>query len=79
MRIIEIYREERKENESLNSWVRRIVDANGDGKIRNLNDLKLALVELTNLASITEDPEAYRDYGNESKFSAKTAKGECAA
>jgi sulfite reductase (ferredoxin) len=44
-----------------------------------LNDLKLALVELTNLASITEDPEAYRDYGNESKFSAKTAKGECAA
>lgn len=79
LRIIEIYREERKENESLNSWVRRIVDANGDGKIRNLNDLKLALVELTNLASITEDPEAYRDYGNESKFSAKTAKGECAA
>ena len=79
LRIIEIYRQERKENESLNSWVRRIVDANGDGKIRNLNDLKLALVELTNLASITEDPEAYRDYGNESKFSAKTAKGECAA
>lgn len=79
LRIIEIYRQERKENESLNSWVRRIVDANGNGKIRNLNDLKLALVELTNLASITEDPEAYRDYGNESKFSAKTAKGECAA
>ncbi|HEX9319587.1 MAG TPA: nitrite/sulfite reductase [Nitrososphaeraceae archaeon] len=79
IRIIEIYKEERKENESLNLWIKGIVGANGNGKIRNLNDLKLALAEVTNLVSIAEDPEAYRDYGNDSKFSAKTAKGECAA
>jgi sulfite reductase (ferredoxin) len=79
IRIIEIYKEERKENESLDLWIKRIVGANGNGKIRNLNDMKLALAEVTNLVSIAEDPEAYRDYGNDSKFSAKTAKGECAA
>ena len=31
------------------------------------------------LPSVEEEPEAYMDYGNDIKFSAKTAKGECAA
>jgi hypothetical protein len=34
---------------------------------------------VANLVSMVEDPDAYRDYGNDSKFVAKTARGECAA
>lgn len=79
LKIIEIYKEEHIENESLESWIRRIVSGGGLGKVTNLDDMKLALSEAANLVSIVEDPDAYRDYGNDSKFVAKTARGECAA
>lgn len=79
LKIIEIYKEEQIENESLDTWIRRIVSRGGLGKVTNLDDMKLALSEAANLVSIVEDPDAYRDYGNDSKFVAKTARGECAA
>jgi sulfite reductase (ferredoxin) len=79
LKIVEIYREERTGNESLDAWITGIVKGQGNKKVRNLDDIKLALSSVTNLPSITEDPESYRDYGNDVKFTAKTAKGECAA
>jgi sulfite reductase (ferredoxin) len=30
-------------------------------------------------SSPQQDPDAYRDYGSDSHFTAKTARGECAA
>jgi sulfite reductase (ferredoxin) len=79
LKIIEIYKEEHDKSESLDCWIRRIVTGGGLGNIRNLDDLKSALSEVANLVSMVEDPDAYRDYGNDSKFVAKTARGECAA
>ncbi len=79
LKIIEIYKEERDKNESLDNWIRRIVNGGGLGKVTNFDDLKSALSEVAKLASIVEDPDAYRDYGNDSNFVAKTARGECAA
>jgi sulfite reductase (ferredoxin) len=79
LKIIEIYKEEHDKSESLDCWIRRIVTGGGRGNIRNLDDLKSALSEVANLVSMVEDPDAYRDYGNDSKFVAKTARGECAA
>jgi sulfite reductase beta subunit-like hemoprotein len=79
LKIVEIYKEERTGNESLDAWITGIVKGQGNKKVRNLDDIKLALSSVTNLPSITEDPESYRDYGNDVKFTAKTAKGECAA
>ena len=79
LKIIEIYKEEHDKSESLDNWIRKIVSGGGLGKITNLDDLKSALTEVANLVSIVEDPDAYRDYGNDSKFVAKTARGECAA
>jgi sulfite reductase (ferredoxin) len=79
LKIIEIYKEEHDKSESLDCWIRRIVTGGGLGNIRNMDDLKSALSEMANLVSIVEDPDAYRDYGNDSKFVAKTARGECAA
>jgi sulfite reductase (ferredoxin) len=79
LKIIEIYKEERDKNESLDNWIRRIVNGVGLGKVTNFDDLKSALSEVARLASIVEDPDAYHDYGNDSNFVAKTARGECAA
>jgi sulfite reductase (ferredoxin) len=79
LKIIDIFRKETEGNEPLDLWIQRLVNSSGNGKIRNLDDIKLALTEVTSLNSITEDPEAYKDYGNDAKFSAKTARGECAA
>jgi sulfite reductase (ferredoxin) len=44
-----------------------------------LDDIKTALAQTISLPTPNEDPEAYMDYGNDIKFSAKTARGECAA
>jgi sulfite reductase (ferredoxin) len=41
--------------------------------------MKSALAQTIALPSPSDDPEAYMDYGNDIKFSAKTARGECAA
>jgi sulfite reductase (ferredoxin) len=41
--------------------------------------MKTILMSTTSLPSAEEDPDAYMDYGNDMKFSAKTARGECAA
>jgi sulfite reductase beta subunit-like hemoprotein len=80
-KIIEIYRKERSENESLSVWIGKLINGvvNANGQVRNLDDIKTVLMSTISLPSAEEEPEAYMDYGNDIKFSAKTAKGECAA
>lgn len=79
-KIIEIYRKERSENESLSVWIGKLINGavNVNGQVRNLDDIKTVLMSTISLPSAEEEPEAYMDYGNDIKFSAKTAKGECA-
>ena len=80
-KIIEIYRKERSENESLSVWIGKLINGavNVNGQVRNLDDIKTVLMSIISLPSAEEVPDAYMDYGNDIKFSAKTAKGECAA
>ena len=80
-KIIEIYRKERSENESLSVWIGKLINGavNVNSQVKNLDDIKTVLMSTISLPSAEEDPEAYMDYGNDIKFSAKTAKGECAA
>ncbi|HKX21510.1 MAG TPA: nitrite/sulfite reductase [Nitrososphaeraceae archaeon] len=81
MKIIEIYKQERSAEESLSRWISKLINGvvNGRGQVKNLNDMKSALAQTVSLPSPGDDPEAYMDYGNDIKFSAKTARGECAA
>jgi sulfite reductase (ferredoxin) len=44
-----------------------------------LDDVKTVLIQTVSLPSPKDDPESYMDYGNDVQFSAKTARGECAA
>jgi sulfite reductase beta subunit-like hemoprotein len=78
-KIIDVYKQERNNNETLNQWINKIVLGEGKGSVKNIENIKAILLPVTQLAPIEQDPESYRDYGNDVKFSAKTARGECAA
>jgi len=79
LKVIELYRQQKSGSETLHQWVVNITKGKGAGEIKNLEGMKAALAQVIQLPASTSDPDAYRDYGSDSTFSAKTARGECAA
>jgi sulfite reductase (ferredoxin) len=79
LKIIECYKEEKNGNETLHDWVHKISIGQGDGKTKTLEDIKKILAPVIKLPSFAENPDSYKDYGTDSNFIAKTARGECAA
>jgi sulfite reductase (ferredoxin) len=63
----------------LHQWIIRLIKGQGSGSIKNLEDMKAALAQVIQLPSPQQNPDVYRDYGSDSHFTAKTARGECAA
>jgi sulfite reductase (ferredoxin) len=79
LKIIESYRSERASDETLHQWVTKVAKGQGTGGIKTLEDVKALLAPVVQLPPAEEDPDAYCDFGSDSKFTAKTARGECAA
>jgi sulfite reductase (ferredoxin) len=79
LKIIECYKEEKNGNETLHDWVHKISIGQGNGKTKTLEDIKKILAPVIKLPSFSENPDSYKDYGTDSNFIAKTARGECAA
>ena len=79
LRIIELYRQQRSGNETMHQWITALTKGRSAGAIKNLDDMKEALAQVVQLPPPDRDPDAYMDYGSDSRFSAKTARGECAA
>jgi sulfite reductase beta subunit-like hemoprotein len=79
LKIIELYRLEKSGNETLHQWVTSVTKGQATGSIKNLESMKSALAPVIQLPAPDKDPDAYMDYGSDSRFSAKTARGECAA
>jgi sulfite reductase (ferredoxin) len=79
LKVIELYRQHKSGDETLHEWVVSVTKGKGAGAIKNIEDLKAALAQVIQLPSPDMDPDAYMDYGSDSRFSAKTARGECAA
>jgi sulfite reductase (ferredoxin) len=77
--IIKTYKVEKQDGQTLSQWIDKIVKGEGANRVRNIEDMKRLLVQVTKLAPIEKEPELYKDYGNDVKFTAKTARGECAA
>ena len=77
--IIKTYKVEKQDGQTLSQWIDKIVKGEGTSRVRNIEDMKRLLVQVTKLAPIEKEPESYKDYGNDVKFTAKTARGECAA
>jgi sulfite reductase (ferredoxin) len=79
LKVIEIYKQQRSGGETLHQWVVNVTKGRGTADVKNLDNLKGALAQVIQLPTPEQDPDAYRDYGSDSSFSAKTARGECAA
>ncbi|HEV8387559.1 MAG TPA: nitrite/sulfite reductase [Nitrososphaera sp.] len=79
LKIIELYRLHKSGNETMHQWITALTNGRGGGTIKNLDDIKKALAQVVQLPAPDKDPDAYMDYGSDSRFSAKTARGECAA
>src|ERR671923_1767020 len=79
LKVVELYRQQKSENETLHQWITKVTKGQGIAGIKNLEDMKAALAQVIQLPTPEQDPDAYRDYGSDSQFSAKTARGECAA
>ena len=79
LRIIEIFKENKKPHDTLKSWIHRVVNDNEDSKITSILEIKKMLEPLTAPPSIQDDPDFYLDYGTDTSYHTKTGKGECAA
>jgi sulfite reductase (ferredoxin) len=79
LKIIEIFKSEKRSGEILDSWIHRVIEGNGGPKIKSINDIKELLKPVVAPPTIEQDPDFYVDYGNDGSYHAKTGRGECAA
>ena len=79
LKIIELFKQNKKGADTLSSWIHRIVNGSEDSDIKSINDFKQILSPLTVPPTKDEDSDFYTDYGNDSSYHTKTGKGECAA
>jgi len=79
LKIIELFKQNKKSDDTLESWIHRVVNNNEDSEIKSINDIKKVLEPLVIPPTKEEDPDFYLDYGNDTSYHTKTGKGECAA
>ena len=79
LKVIEIFKENKKSDDTLKSWIHRVVNGNEDSQIKSITDIKKILEPLIIPPTIEEDPDFYLDYGSDTSYHTKTGKGECAA
>jgi len=79
LKIIELFKQNKKDSDTLSSWVHRIVNGSEDSKIKSVNDIKQILLPLSVPPTKDEDSDFYSDYGSDTGYHTKTGKGECAA
>jgi len=65
--------------ETLDSWIHRVIDNNGNAGVKSFNDIKEILKPVVAAPAIEQDKDFYVDYGNDVGYHARTGKGECAA
>ena len=79
LKVIELFKANKKPDDDLKSWIHRIVNNSGDTEIKTVADIKKAVEPLTVPPTKEEDPDFYLDYGSDTSYHTKTGKGECAA
>ncbi|WP_268543333.1 nitrite/sulfite reductase [Candidatus Nitrosotenuis cloacae] len=79
LKVIEAFKADKKQGETLKSWIHKILTGHSDSQVKSLDDIKKILVPLTGAPSIESDKDFYADYGSDSSYHTRTGKGECAA
>lgn len=77
--IIDLFRKNRKPDDTLKSWLHRVISGAEDSEISSIKDIQRELKPLLTIPTKDEDPDFYSDYGNDASYHTKTGKGECAA
>lgn len=79
LKIIELFKQNKKSDDTLKDWMHRVVNGKEDSEIKSILDIRKALDSFTIPPTKEEDPDFYNDYGSDSSYHTKTGKGECAA
>ena len=79
LKIIELFKKNKKSGDTLSSWINRIVNGNEDSEIKSIGALKQILSPLVVPPTKKEDEDFYSDYGSGTTYHTITGKGECAA
>ncbi len=79
LKIIELFKQNKKSNDTLKEWIHRIINGKEDSEIKSVLDMRKALDPLTIPPTKEDDPDFYNDFGSDSSYHTKTGKGECAA
>lgn len=79
LKTIELFKENKKSDDTLKSWIHRVVNDNEDSKITSILDIKKILEPIVIPPAKQDDPDFYLDYGSDTSYHTKTGKGECAA
>ena len=79
LKIIETFKQNKQSDDTLKSWIHRIVNGNEDSEVKSIVDIKKILEPLIIPPTIEDDPDFYLDYGSDASYHTKTGKGECAA
>lgn len=79
LKIIEVFKANKKQGDDLQSWIHKLITGHSDSEIRSVDDIKKILLPLTTTPSFTDDKDFYSDYGSDSSYHTRTGKGECAA
>jgi sulfite reductase (ferredoxin) len=79
LKIIEIFKSEKRPGETLDLWTRRLIEGNGGPNIKSLDEIKELLKSTVLVPTKEKDEDFYMDYGNDGSYHTKTGRGECAA
>ena len=79
LKIIEIFKKEKMPDDTLKSWIHRVVNGNEASNVQSISDIKKILEPLIAPPNKEDDPDFYLDYGSDTSYHTKTGKGECAA
>lgn len=79
LKIIEIFKENKKPSDTLKTWTHRVVSGNEDSGVRSVTDIRDRLREYTVPPDIADDEDFYADFGSDASYHTRTGKGECAA
>jgi len=79
LKIIELFKENKQKNDSLVSWIDRVISGNESSGIKSVNEIKKIISPLLIPPTKDEDPDFFLDYGSDTNYHTITGKGECAA
>ena len=79
LKIIELFKQHKQSDDTLDKWINRIVHGNESSEIKSVEDIKRIISPLLLPPTKNDDNDFYMDYGSDTSYHTITGKGECAA